>query len=80
MGPVSGVVVYIIIWWLVLFMVLPFGVRRDEAPETGHDPGAPKVAMIGKKMLITTAIATALFALYFAIVYFDLVTLRPEGA
>ena len=40
MNPVSAVVVFIVIWWLVLFMVLPFGVRRTESPEMGHDPGA----------------------------------------
>jgi len=80
MGPVSGIVVFIILWWLVLFMVLPFGVRRDDAPQDGHDPGAPKVARIGKKMAITTAIATVLFLGYWAIVHFDLITLKPPGA
>lgn len=80
MGIVTGIVVYIILWWLVLFMVLPFGVQRDEAPEEGHDPGAPKRPGIARKMLITTAIATMLFAGYWAIVHFDLITLKPPGA
>ena len=33
----SGTLVYIVIWWLVLFMVLPFGVKRTENVEAGHD-------------------------------------------
>ena len=46
MNPVSAVVVFIVIWWLVLFMVLPWGVRRTETPEAGHDPGAPAKPML----------------------------------
>ncbi|MEQ8601929.1 MAG: DUF1467 family protein [Marivibrio sp.] len=80
MGPVSGFVVFIILWWLVLFMVLPFGVQRDDNPDAGHDHGAPKFARIGKKMAITTALATLLFLGYWAIVAFDLITLKPPGA
>lgn len=80
MGPISGLVVFIILWWLVFFMVLPFGVQRDDTPEEGHDPGAPKLARIGKKMAITTGIAGVLFLGYWAIVAFDLITLKPPGA
>ena len=35
---------YFILWWVVLFAVLPFGVRsQDESGEVeaGTDPGAP---------------------------------------
>ena len=73
-------VVFFILWWLVLFMVLPFGVQRDDTPAEGHDAGAPKKAMIGRKMLITTAIAAVLFAIYWVIVEFDLIILKPPGA
>ena len=38
----SGILVYIVIWWLVLFMVLPVGVKRVETVEAGHDRGAPE--------------------------------------
>ena len=68
MGIAGGVVVFVILWWLVFFMTLPIGVRRDENPEEGHDPGAPRTANIGKKMLIATAITIVLFgALYAAV-------------
>ena len=79
MSPVSAIVVFVIIWWLVLFMVLPFGVQRDDTPEEGHDPGAPRKPMILRKMLITTGIALVLFAVYGVIVEYDLITLRPGG-
>ena len=27
MGWVSGIVVFVIVWWIVVFAVLPFGIR-----------------------------------------------------
>ena len=41
MNLADGLVVYFLIWWVMLFAVLPWGVRREENPEPGHDPGAP---------------------------------------
>ena len=37
----TGILVYVIIWWLVLFMVLPWGVKVPEEPEPGHASSAP---------------------------------------
>jgi predicted secreted protein len=76
--------IYFIIWWLVLFAVLPFGVRsQDEHDEIvpGTDPGAPVVHGLKVKMLWTTAVATVIFAAFYwafvtrAIAFDDLVTL-----
>jgi predicted secreted protein len=64
--------IYFIVWWLVLFTVLPWGVRSqheagDIAP--GTDPGAPAVTGLVKKMVWTTVIATVVFgAFYWAFV------------
>ena len=79
MNPVSAVVVYIVIWWLVLFLVLPFGVRRNENPDIGHDPGAPARPMLWRKVAITTAIATVLFAAVYGVIEFEVVTLQDLG-
>lgn len=48
---------YIIIWWILLFMVLPFGIERDDAPEPANDKGAPKNPKLKKKFLITSLLA-----------------------
>ena len=60
---------YFLIWWVTLFAVLPWGVRnQEEAGEVtpGTDPGAPASHRLGRKLIWTTAIATALFGiLYF---------------
>ena len=79
MNPVSAVVVFIVIWWLVLFMVLPWGVRRTETPEAGHDPGAPAKPMLWRKAAATTAISVVLFAIVYVVAEYELVSLRDLG-
>ena len=79
MNPVSAVVVFIVIWWLVLFMVLPWGVRRTETPEPGHDPGAPAKPMLWRKAAATTAISVVLFAIVYVVVEYELISLRGVG-
>lgn len=76
MNPVSATVIFIVIWWLVLFMVLPFGVRRTETPEAGHDPGAPAKPMLWRKAGVTTGIALVLFAAVYVIAEYDLIALN----
>ena len=72
MSITSAIAIYFIIWWMCLFIVLPFGVRSaHEAGERvaeGHDAGAPVRAQMGRKALITTVLATIVFAgVYWAI-------------
>lgn len=76
MNPVTGVVVYIVIWWVVLFMVLPWGVSRTESPEAGHDHGAPAKPMLVRKVLATSIISAVLFAGIFALVSSGAVSLE----
>lgn len=76
MGPVSGIVVFIIIWWLTLFMVLPWGVNRTENPEAGHDPGAPARPMLWRKVLATTGITIVVFAIFYAVAESGLISLQ----
>ena len=67
----SAIAVYFVIWWTVLFMVLPMGVRNAaEAGETvgeGHDAGAPTVTGLGRKSIIATLITTVVFAFVYVV-------------
>ena len=59
-----AIAVYFTTWWIVLFAVLPFGVRsQDEAREVvpGSDPGAPLLPRLAWKALWTTLIAGLVF-------------------
>ncbi|MFO0997158.1 MAG: DUF1467 family protein [Alphaproteobacteria bacterium] len=75
----GGITTYVIIWWLVLFTVLPWGVRIPERPDTGHASSAPARPRILLKFAITTAIATALWLVAYWIVDSGLLSFR-DGA
>jgi predicted secreted protein len=61
----SQVAIFLLIWFVVLFTVLPWGVRQSSEPEPGHDPGAPSNPRLGRKAIITTAISLLLWGVYF---------------
>ena len=63
MGIATAIAIYFLIWWIVLFAVLPWGVKAqgDEAVP-GSDPGAPRVARVWAKLIWTTVVATVVFA------------------
>jgi predicted secreted protein len=70
-------VVFVIVWWLVLFMVLPFGAKPPDEVEPGMAPSAPARPRMGLKMAITTLIAAALTALIVWLIQSGLIQLRP---
>jgi predicted secreted protein len=65
----SAIAIYFIIWWLVLFIVLPFGIRNaheaGEVVEEGNEPGAPINPRLVQKAIFTTILATAVFAAFY---------------
>ena len=72
----SGILVFAVIWWLVLFTVLPWGVRRTEEAEPGHAVEAPANPRIVLRFVITTAITVVLFAIAWWLIDSDLITFR----
>ncbi|XDZ64570.1 DUF1467 family protein [Alphaproteobacteria bacterium LSUCC0684] len=61
MDTVSGIVVYILLWWWVFFMTLPFGVRQPDEVEKGHASGAPARPGLWIKAAITSILALLLW-------------------
>jgi predicted secreted protein len=58
--------IYFIIWWVVLFAVLPWGARsQHESGEVtpGTDPGAPAVHRVWGKLFWTTVVASVVFGI-----------------
>ncbi len=76
----TGLLAYGLIWWLVLFTVLPWGVRTadevGQATEPGHATSAPVRPRIILKFAVTTALATALFAVLWLVIDLDLLDFR----
>ena len=75
MGLVSGLVVYILLWWWVFLMALPFGATAPDAIETGHATSAPAKPMLLRKAMITTIIAGILFALVYWVITSEIISL-----
>ena len=79
MGITGSLIVYIIIWWVVFFSLLPVGIKSNNLNYKenleGSDPGAPKNPNILKKFLYTTLITSIIFMGIYYIVsneYFNL--------
>lgn len=57
--------IYFVMWWVTLFVTLPFGIRsqhEDGRGAPGTDPGAPIISRMGLRLLWTTLISAAIFA------------------
>ncbi len=57
--------IYFVIWWIALFLTLPFGIRsqhEDGESPNGTDPGAPVATGMGVKLIWTTVISAVIFA------------------
>ena len=79
MQATTAIAIYFIIWWVVLFAVLPWGVRSQAENgeiEPGTDPGAPAIPHLWAKLLWTTAVSGAVFAGLFVIYVNRWVTLE----
>ena len=58
--------IYFVLWWIVLFLTLPFGVRsqREEGEGVpGSDPGAPVASQMGRKLIWTTVLSVVIYAI-----------------
>tara|TARA_Y100000588_G_scaffold14547_1_gene15583 strand:- start:364 stop:603 length:240 start_codon:yes stop_codon:yes gene_type:complete len=76
MGWVGTGITFIISWWMVFFMVLPWGVRRQDDPELGHEAGAPENPRLWLKVAVTTGIAVVISALAWVAVDLGWISIR----
>jgi predicted secreted protein len=81
MGWATGIMVYLVIWWTVLFCVLPLGVSRVQNPAKGEERGAPERPQLLRKAVITSVVAAVLWAAFFALHQADVFSFRRlEGS
>ena len=79
MSITGCIIIYVNLWMIIFFMVLPFGITNQiDSPDyqKGTDPGAPVESRMKKKILITTIITTIIFSLIFALDKLDLFYIR----
>lgn len=82
MNLVTGIAVYLTIWWTALFAILPLGGKTHwhegvEPPVKGMDSGAPIEPRLKEKFIWTTILTTVLFVLLWLCLHFQWIKL-PE--
>lgn len=82
MGWFTGVVLYALIWWVVLFAVLPFGTRpvADADEQAGGWRGAPERPLLLRKVVATTVVAGVIWAGSVALIRSPYVSFRDMAA
>jgi predicted secreted protein len=78
MSPFTAVIVYLLIWWTVLFAVLPIGTQPEpEAdPDAGGWRGVPKRPLILRKLAITTLVSALIWVVAYALITSDWLSFR----
>lgn len=76
MNWVEGVVVYVLVWWVVVFAVLPWGVRAPNEFVPGQARGAPARPRLWLKAGITTVAAAVIWLIIWGIIWSDLISFR----
>jgi predicted secreted protein len=66
LGVVTLVAIYVVVWWIVLFAVLPLGAQSHHEAgidlKDGGDPGAPVTHDLKRKAVTTTWVALIVWA------------------
>ena len=70
-------IIYIIIWWIIFFALLPIDVNRVKTIKVeGEDPGSPENPKMLKKFIYCTVITTILFTIIYILMKFEYLNLR----
>jgi len=77
LGITGSIVIYVIIWWIVFFSLLPIDVNRNKIIKIeGEDPGSPENPKIIKKFIYTTVLSTVIFLILYYLVQYNYLNLR----
>ena len=72
----SAIAIYFIIWWVTLFVILPLRIKNasetGDKVEEGHDAGAPVVHGLAWKAVVTTIVASLVFAVLYYLLANDI--------
>ncbi len=74
----TGVMVYVILWWLVWFVMLPIGVKVPDEVEKGHAASAPSNPNLGVKFAATTLIAGVVWGVVYLVIAAEVISFRPS--
>ena len=77
MSVTGSIVVFVCLWWIVFFAILPIDVNRKiEGNTRGIDPGAPQNPRILKKIIYSSLITSIIFIIIYILVKYEYLNLR----
>lgn len=80
MGWVSGIVVFLLVWWTALFCILPWGNRPDENPDIANAKSAPANARIRQKFMVTTLVSALIWLMIYGLIQSGVISFREMAA
>ncbi len=79
MSIFTGIVLYLMLYWVCLFAILPWRNQPPENIETGHSTGAPANPRIKQKFFITAFVAAAVWLFVFTLIKIDVIDFYEIG-
>ena len=77
MSATGLAIIYIIIWWVVFFIILPIDVNRHKSTKiVGEDAGSPENPKMLKKFIYCTGITTVIFMIIYLLIKYEILNLR----
>ena len=77
MSATGLAIIYIIIWWMVFFIILPIDVNRLKSVKIeGEDAGSPENPKMLKKFFYCTGITTVIFMIIYVLIKYEILNLR----
>ena len=77
MSATGLAILYIIIWWIIFFSILPIDVNREKSIKIdGEDAGSPENPKMLKKFIYCTGITTIIFIIIYLLMKFEYLNLR----
>jgi len=77
MSATGLAIIYIIIWWMVFFIILPIDVNRHKSIKIdGEDAGSPENPKMLKKFIYCTGITTLIFVIIYLLIKYEILNLR----
>jgi predicted secreted protein len=76
MPIVTAIATYFILWWLLLFTVLPWGIHgqhENDDVTPGTEPGAPQKPLMLRKIIQTSVLAAVVWMIIYIIITFNLI-------
>ncbi len=73
MSVFTGIILYMMIYWLLLFFVLPFGNAPAQEVTEGHSHSAPENPRLKKKFIITGILSAIVWVIVFLLIHFDVI-------